>query len=87
LITKELQSVADVFVAEWSSLDIIKMKSDMIRNMIRISREIPIIDPKSIYKEAKSKGIVETLVNYEEINDLSDKTERLYSIHLTSENE
>jgi hypothetical protein len=51
-----------------------------------ISREIHIIDPKSIYKEAKSKGIVETLVSYEEIIDLSNKTERLYTRYLTSEN-
>jgi hypothetical protein len=51
LITNEVQSVADVFIVEWSKLDITKMKSDLIKNMKRTTIDISIIDPKAIYKE------------------------------------
>jgi hypothetical protein len=40
--------------------------------MMRNIRHLPIIDPKSIYKEAKAKGVVDTLVKYEEIKDLAN---------------
>jgi hypothetical protein len=46
------------------------MKSDLIKNMKRTTIDISIIDPKAIYKEWKSNGIVETLLNIEEIRDL-----------------
>jgi hypothetical protein len=50
-------------------------------------KEFLIIDPKSIYKEAKSNDIVDTLVSYEDIKDLSDKAETIYKRNLTLEDD
>jgi hypothetical protein len=72
LITNEVQSVAGVFIIEYSSLDITNIKSDLVKNMMRNIRHLPIIDPKSIYKDAKARGVVDTLVKYEEIKDLAN---------------
>jgi hypothetical protein len=67
-----VQSVTDVFIIEYSSLDINNIKSDLVKNMMRNIRHLSIIDPKSIYKDAKAKGVVDTLVKYEEIKDLAN---------------
>jgi hypothetical protein len=39
--------------------------------MMRNTRSLPIIDPKSIYKESKAKGDVDTLVKYEDIEEFA----------------
>jgi hypothetical protein len=41
------------------------MKDDIIKQLKKNIRQFPILDPKTIYKEAKSKGNIETLVSYE----------------------
>jgi hypothetical protein len=40
------------------------MKSDIMRKMKRNIAHLPVVDPKIIYKETKSKERVETLVDY-----------------------
>jgi hypothetical protein len=79
--------VADVFIIEYSSLDITKIRSDIVKNMIRNPRTQPIIDPKSIYKDAKAEGAVDTIVKYDLIGELASQAEALYLRHLKAEDE
>jgi hypothetical protein len=55
--------------------------------MMRNPRTQPIIDPKSIYKDAKAEGAVETIVKYDLVEDLANKAKTMYLRHLTAEDE